>query len=148
MTLKLNKYFDSETILSLSSVISKIFDGKYFTGSGGESMRPAVCFFIKKLSISNLFNLDKNSEHFKLAETFLNDCELFLKQSVEYVKESIQIAAAETIPFYCDLKFPSKTADQSSDCLIESYLNNLKSTRKEYVRSGYCLAVGFFLIIY
>ncbi len=142
--LKLNKYFDSETIVSLSSVISKIFDGKYFTGSGGESMRPAVCFFIKKLSISNLFNLDKSSEHFKLAETFLNDCELFLKQSVEYVKESIQIAAAETIPFYCDLKFPSKTADQSSDCLIESYLNNLKSTRKEYVRSGYCLAVGFF----
>ena len=27
--LKLNKYFDSETIVSLSSVISKIFDGKY-----------------------------------------------------------------------------------------------------------------------
>ena len=139
---KLNKYFDSETIESLTNVIDKIFDGKYFNGSGGESMRPAVCFFITKISTSRIFQLDP--DNFKISETFLTSCEEFLKHCIEYVKESIQLAAAETIPFYCNLKYSNESNKESSNQLVETYLNNLKSTRKEYVRSGYCLAVGYF----
>jgi len=107
-------------------------------GSGSETMRPAVCFFVKKLAIARIFQL----EGFKLEEAFLIDCETFLKQCIEQVKESVQMAAAETIPFYCDLRYAFKA--ESADKLIETFLHNLKSTRKEYVRSGYCLAVGFF----
>ena len=101
-------------------------------------MRPAVCFFVKKLATSGLFQLDG----FKLEETFLNDCESFLKQCIEHVKESVQMTAAETIPYYCDLRYSFKA--ESADKLIDIFIHSLKTTRKEYVRSGYCLAVGYF----
>ena len=139
-SIKLEKFFDTDRISELKNVINKIFDSKYFRGSGGEYMRPAVCFFIKKLAISKLFQQPEN----KLDESFIKEWEQFLTECVEYNKESIQLAAVQTLPFYCEFKFPKVKPNKDGDVtrFIDRYLHNLKSTSKEYVRSGYCLALG------
>lgn len=124
----------------LKDVISKIFDSKYFRGSGGEYMRPAVCFFIKKLSLAKLFDQNENS----LDEKFVRECEAFIRECIEYNKEDIQGAACKTLPYYCDFKFPDKSNLNKTEAqrLIRTYTHCMKSTSKEYVRSGYCMAMG------
>ncbi len=56
-------------------VIDKLFDSKYSRGSSGECMRPAVCFFIKKLAQSGLFKSTLVAHD----EKFLVECELFIR---------------------------------------------------------------------
>ena len=121
-------------------------------------MRPAVCFVLKKLSISKLFQHDRKDAVeaasddylFNLEKTFLDESESFLDQCIEYNKESVQISAVETLSFYCDLnffKFNSTSNYMNEELLknskiVQKYLFNLKSTSKEHVRSGYCLALS------
>ena len=57
---ELRRFFPAETFAELKSVLSKVFEEKYFRGTGGELMRPAVCFVLKKLSISKLFKARRN----------------------------------------------------------------------------------------
>ncbi len=122
------------------AVISKLFDSKYFRGSSGEYMRPAVCFFIKKLSLSGLFR----SGLVSIDEKFIGECENFIRECIEYNKEAVQQAACQILPYYCDFKFLDKSIPNKVDSekLIQSYLHCMKATSKEYVRSGYCLALG------
>jgi hypothetical protein len=76
-------------------------------------------------------------------EGFLRESELFLSQCLEYNKVSVQMAAVETISFYCDLKATLKNSSSSSNQnnLPRTYLVNLKNASKENARSGFCLAV-------
>ncbi len=62
-------------ITNLMVVIDKLFDSKYSRGSSGEYMRPAVCFFIKKLAQSGLFKSTLVAHD----EKFLVECELFIR---------------------------------------------------------------------
>jgi tubulin-specific chaperone D len=57
---ELRRFFPAETFAELKSVLSKVFEEKYFRGTGGELMRPAVCFVLKKLAISKLFKARRN----------------------------------------------------------------------------------------
>jgi len=149
----LKRYFPIEIFDELKNVLNKIFEEKYFRGTGGELMRPAVCFVLKKLSISKLFQQNevenKETNYFKLDEGFLNESETFLTQCIEYNKENVQMAAVDTISFFCDLKYSKNfTSSSSSSSINESklvhiFLTNMKSTSKEHVRSGYCLAVSY-----
>jgi hypothetical protein len=88
-------------------------------------------------------NENEVANYFKLDEGFLIESELFLSQCLEYNKVSVQMAAVETISFYCDLKATLKNSSSSSNQnnLSRTYLVNMKNTSKEHVRSGYCLAV-------
>lgn len=140
----MKKFFPEEIITGLKTVINKIFDSKYFRGSGGEYMRPSVCFFIKKLSLSKLFN----QENVQLDDNFIKECEVFIRECIEYNKETVQIAASETIPYYFDFKYTntrkSKLNDANDDAekFINSFIKSMKGTSKEHVRSGYCSALG------
>lgn len=105
-------------------------------------MRPSVCFFIKKLATSKLF-FDQAAV--TLDAGFTKECDIFIRECIEYSKEGVQLAACETIPFYCEFLFADsdKSAGQESiQKLIHSYINCMKSTSKEFIRSGYCLALG------
>ena len=157
---ELKRFFPNEIVSELKIVLGKIFEEKYFRGTGGELMRPAVCFVLKKLSIAKLFQQENDdakkdsSEQeeflFNLEKKFLEESETFLNQCIEYNKESVQAAAAETISFYCDLNFfKFKLASNylnenmlKETKLVNIYLTNLKSTSKEHIRSGYCLALS------
>ena len=147
---ELKRYFPIEIFDQLKNVLNKIFEEKYFRGTGGELMRPAVCFVLKKFSISKLFQQNDESAatqeiYFKLDDGFLNESETFLSQCLEYNKESVQIAAVDTIAYYCDLKYSKLnmvTNQLNENKLARIFLSNLKSTSKEHVRSGYCLAVS------
>ena len=139
------KYFTNDFIQELRSVIDRIFDEKYFRGSGVEYMRLGVCFFIKKLSLSKLFHQNENNS-FLLDDQFFTQCELFLSQCLEYNKDIVQSAAVEALSYYCDLRYLTKkeisnTLIQESK-LVDKYIHNLKSTSKDFIRSGYCLALG------
>jgi hypothetical protein len=74
-------------------------------------------------------------------EGFLRESELFLSQCLEYNNLSVQMAAVETISFYCDLKATLKNSTSNQNNLPRTYLVNLKNASKEHARSGYCLAV-------
>ena len=153
---ELRRFFPVETINELKQVLSKIFEEKYFRGTGGELMRPAVCFVLKKLSISKLFQHDDldpasaNAFVFNLDKLFLDESESFLNQCIEYNKESVQLAAVETISYFCDLNFFKfkSTADFLNEeslkttKIVRVYVANMKATNKEHVRSGYCLALS------
>jgi hypothetical protein len=139
------RYFTSNFIQELRSVIGRIFDEKYFRGSGVEYMRLGVCFFIKKLALSKLFEQNENNS-FELDDQFFTQCELFLSQCLEYNKDIVQLAAVDALQYYCDLMY-LRRKDLSSRLiqdskLVDTYIHNLKSTSKEFVRSGYCLALG------
>ncbi|RMZ99376.1 tubulin-specific chaperone D [Brachionus plicatilis] len=129
----LNKYFNEEFTSKLRHVLSQIFDEKYFRGSGGEYMRPAVCFFVKKFSLCKQMH-----KQFQLDDQFIGQCEHFLVQCIEQNKESVQLSAAETLPVYCDLP----PYHHSEPKLVEAFIKNLRQTSKDYVRSGYCFALG------
>ena len=137
---ELRDFFRPEMLGELQLVLSKIFEAKYYKGSGGEYMRPAVCFFIQKISLSKLF--ESNSSSISLEPSFINECEVFLRQCIEYNKDTIQMSAIEALPFFCDLKFIDRSSKETS--LVKTYLEELKQTSKEFVRSGYCLAVSNF----
>ena len=47
-------------------------------------MRPALSVFIKKLSVSNVFDC--------VDETFLGTCERFLNECFEYSKDEVQVS--------------------------------------------------------
>jgi hypothetical protein len=139
-TTTLTRLFPIETMSQLKSVIDRIFDPKYFHGSGGELIRPAVCFFIKKLAMSNLIAKRGDTE---LSTTFIRDCDDFIKQCIEYNKESVQTAVVDAVPFYCDLKYRTLKIEPIEESkLVENFIKNLTETSKEYIRSGYCLALG------
>ncbi len=105
-------YFSDSFVSELKSVIGRIFDEKYFRGSGVEYMRLGVCFFVKKLALSRLFCLDSN--HQLGDPQFFKQCELFLSQCLEYNKEIVQLAAVEALPFYCDLKYLQSASDKKT----------------------------------
>lgn len=140
----LTRLFPAETMSGLKTVVDRIFDEKYFRGSGGEFLRPAVCFFIKKLAMSDL--IIRRGADAELSETFIRDCDLFMAQCIEYNKESVQAAAVETLPFYCDLKYKAfRSGEQIQDSqLVDTFIRNLTdaANTKEHVRSGYSLALG------
>lgn len=141
-TLEIKRLFCIEMMSELRTVISKVFDEKYFRGSGGEYMRPAVCFFVKKLSISKLLQQsESNNPVYKIDDSFLKECESFLIQCIEYNKDTIQQAAVETLPFYCDLKYDKNMSGDRK--IVDFFIKNLRETSKDYVRSGYCLALGY-----
>lgn len=147
---ELERMFYPEMMSELRTVISKIFDEKYFRGSGGDFMRPAVCFFIKKLSLSKLLQQkDSDNQLYKIDDHFIQECESFLIQCIEYNKESVQISAVETLPYYCDLKFykydkldlQNQTNLQELK-IVDLFIKKLYETSKDYARCGYCLALG------
>jgi hypothetical protein len=93
-------------------------------------MHPAVCFFIKKLAHSGLFKSTLVAHD----EKFLAECELFIRECIELDdKEVVQLAACQTLPYCCDIKFAGRS-NQSGGELIQSYLHCMKATSKEYVR--------------
>ena len=122
------RFFPEDTTTQLKVVIKHIFNEKFFRGSFDEHIRPAVCFFIKKLSMSDLLNKLPNSD---LGESFISDCDRFIAQCIKYNKESVQTAVVETIPFYCDLKYkgPKSESIESSN-LIDSFIKSLTETSK------------------
>lgn len=127
-TSSLARLFPSETMAELKNAIDRIFDEKYFRGSGGESIRPAVCFCIKKISLSDLI---ARRGDVSLGEMFVRDCFKFMTQCIEYNKESVQAAAVDIIPFYCDLKYKTiklESVDESN--LIDTCIKNLTDTNK------------------
>jgi hypothetical protein len=155
---ELKRFFNTDTVNELKSMMSKIFDEKYFRGTSAEIMRPVVCFFIKKLSLSKLFQqdfkegqVDNDQDHlFKLDDEFIKTSESFLNQCIEFFKENVQLAGVETVPYYCDLKYFKYKSNNllnhdliKESSLISSYLTNLKAATKEHIRSGYCLVLGY-----
>lgn len=130
-----DKYFTEDFVSQFRKVLSEIFDEKFFRGSGGEYMRPAVCFFLKKFSLCKQLHTK-----LKFDKTFIEECEHFLIQCIEHNKESVQLSAAETLPFYCDLP----PYHQGDLILVDLFIQNLRQTSKDYVRSGYSFALGHF----
>lgn len=128
-----DKYFNEDFVSKLKQVLKQIFDEKYFRGSGGEYMRPAVCFFIKKFSLCKTLHTK-----FDFDQDFIGECENFLIQCIENKKESVQLSAAETLPFFCDLA----PYHQGELKLVDLFIKNLRQTSKDYVRSGYSFALG------
>lgn len=134
---------------ALKQVIDRIFDEKYFRGSGGEFIRPAVCFFIRKLAMSELIERRRRGCEIDLSgeRRFVRECDAFIVQCIEYNKESVQAAGVETIPYYCSLKYgslKSESIENKDATLVDVFIRNLSETTssKEYIRSGYCLALG------
>jgi hypothetical protein len=132
------KYFPNELISKLKEVLSQMLDEKYFKNTSGELMRPSVCLLVRKLSISNLF---QHTDTFD--QRFLDECEKFLVECLENAKDTVQMAAVDTLPHFCRLYF-SKQSDsfEKSFKLVDMLIERSRSTSKEYVRSGYCLALG------
>jgi hypothetical protein len=137
--LPLSAYFTAAIFSELQVVITKIFDSKYFRGSGGEYMRPSVCFFIRKLATSKLFF---DQTQVALDAVFIKECDAFIRECIEYNKEAVQLAACETMPFFFDFLLKLSPDKNALPKLIDSYINCMKSTSKEFIRSGYCLALG------
>lgn len=146
----LDRYFGpvSEIRDELVNVLKNIFEEKYFKGSGGEYIRPAVCFFLKKLSLSKLFDLDEHPTPL-VEESFFKEYDNFIVQCIEYNKDSVQEAVVECLPYYCDLKFVrySKRTELNASIiqnsnLVQQLINSCNHTSKEYVRCGYSLALG------
>jgi hypothetical protein len=79
-------------------------------------MRPAVCFFIKKPVQSGLFKSTLVAHD----EKFLAECELFIRECIEYNKEAVQLAACQTLPYYCDIRFAGRSNPSGGE-LIQSY---------------------------
>jgi hypothetical protein len=137
-TPNIGKYFPNELISKLKEVLGKIFDDKYFKGSGGELIRPAVCLLVRKLSISSIFQYKETFD-----QTFLDDCEKFLIQCIEYVKDTVQIAAVDALPYFCHLHFLKHENSWIQDFkIVDLFVESSRVTSKECVRSGYCLALG------
>jgi tubulin-specific chaperone D len=162
------RYFDANTMDQLSRMIDKLFDEKYLRGAGGELIRPAVCFFVRKLNSCKLFHKraqstentateDDNSpqQNIIVNEKFLTECESFLVQCVEHAKENVQTVAAESMSAHCDLKYYEAISnmsggnklrlDEAALCgstLIEEFVRTLRGTSKEHVMCGYCLTLA------
>ena len=102
----LNRFFYAELRADLKSiVIDRLFEERYFRGSIGENMRIVVCFFLKKIALAGLH------QHF--AEFLLcasDQCEVFLTQSIEHNRETVQVAAVDAFYYFAELRFSS--ADQ------------------------------------
>jgi tubulin-specific chaperone D len=163
----LARYFSPSIVGQLVHMIDKLFDEKYLRGAGGEYIRPAVCFFLRKMNVCKLFHkrVVLSSENAKniddgdqvrlngLSEKFLSECESFLIQSIEHIKENVQTAAAEAIGSYCDLKYMLMREETSrhlvldeilvcSSKLVDEFVASLRATSKEHVMCGYCLALA------
>lgn len=127
-------FFSNDLLNDLKQIIPKLQEAKYLKGLGGEILRPACCLFIQKISISKLYE--------RLDEEFLNTCEEFLLECIEYNKEDVQLAAFNALPFYFDFYSNDKELFNKIRLkIIDKFLSNM-STSKEYVRSGYSMALG------
>jgi tubulin-specific chaperone D len=128
------EFFTNDLLNDLKQIIPKLQEAKYLKGLGGEILRPACCLFIQKLSVSKLYE--------QLDENFLQTCEEFLLECIEYNKEDVQLAAFDALPYYCDFYSSDKELyNKIKLSLIDRFLSNM-STPKEYVRSGYLMALG------
>ncbi len=138
----LKRYFFEDLLKDFKSlVMDRLFDEKYFRGSTGENMIIVVCFFIKKCVESNFF-VHFPSLCFSDNQKFLTECEQFLTQTIEYNKDNVQQSAVDALYYFSDLKFKNKPAEFTEK--LNKMFKNQRQTSKEYIRSGYCLAMGNF----
>jgi hypothetical protein len=97
-----SEYFNNELINSLTNLINqvrflfilflfsllfvrfKFQEQNYLRGLGGEIMRPALSLFIKKLSVSNVFD--------SVDDRFMETCGKFLNECFEFYKEDVQVS--------------------------------------------------------
>lgn len=98
----LNRHFYVELRDDLKkTLLDKLFEEKYFRGAAGETMRIVVCFFIKKLVLSNIHVTFPDLCDSK----FIADCQDFLTQTIEHNKEIVQEAAVDALHYFALMKF-------------------------------------------
>jgi hypothetical protein len=148
----LERFFFADLLADLKTVVfDSLFEEKYFRGSTGEHMRIVVCLFIKKLvqakfhvHFPHLFYFSSTDGAETSSSKFLGECEEFLTSSIEHNKASVQVAAVDALYYFAEVKYNSQNTVPGFAHKLDSMLASLRQTSKEYVRSGYCLAVGNF----
>ncbi|XP_006812079.1 tubulin-specific chaperone D-like [Saccoglossus kowalevskii] len=132
-------FLDKSSIEGLKNITVKMHEAKMFRGLSGEIMRPAVCKFIGKLSLSKLpYHDDSVTE---LWQTLLDDNIQFGHQ---FADQRIQDNALSALPSLCNEYYRQNNGlvkPGIQDKVISKYLSELKS-KEETSKMGFALALG------
>ncbi|XP_070581206.1 tubulin-specific chaperone D-like [Ptychodera flava] len=129
----------ASTVEGLKNITIKMHEGKMFRGLSGEIMRPAVCKFIEKLSLSKLpFHGD---DIIDIWQDIIDDNIQFGHQ---FVEQTIQDKAIAALPALCNEYYrmdDGTVKPNIQEKVINKYLNELKS-KEDTSKMGFALALG------
>ncbi|CAB3999617.1 tubulin-specific chaperone D-like [Paramuricea clavata] len=125
----------SSCVEELENIIPKLTEAKLFRGQGGELMRPAVCHFIEKMSLSKFecFNVET-------VVTWRNT----IDDNLNHLQRSIQEKAVGALRHFTTHFYQTKDGRAVPDIqesLITVYIEKLKHP-SQTMREGFTLAFG------
>ncbi|XP_028267765.1 tubulin-specific chaperone D isoform X2 [Parambassis ranga] len=131
-----------ECVDALKNVHNKLHERKQYRGFGGQLMRPAICGFIEKMSLSKM--PFKNDPIITGWQWIIDDNINTFHLTATGAKDGVMDAVVSALSALCEeyYKDSSGKADsQIQDVLVSQYIKGLKSTQI-FTRCGSARALG------